>query len=156
MTDWIAALLALAQREDEGEGEIPALSLGLLTAAPAVAGAETETAAEGRLSGTGPWALPSGEPVAGADRTAPAMPGVVQAGLDGLTLARSERSAESLSALGQVYRRAVEAVSPPAAAAPVRWDEGEGDAPSAPLTAEDLDRLFCRDSRRYDGGMNIY
>lgn len=155
MTDWIAALLALAQQEENGGEEVPALSLGLLTAAPA-AGAETEMVAEERLSETGPWALPSGEPMAGTDRTVPAMPEAARAGLDGLTLARPEGSAESPSALNLVYRRAVETLAPPAAAVPARWAETEGDAPSAPLTAEELDRLFCRDSRRYDGGMSIY
>ena len=155
MTDWIAALLALA-REDEGDGEVPTLSLGLLTAAPTIAGAELELAAEEQLPEMGPWALPSGEPKAGADRTATAMPGAARAGLDGLTPARPEGSAESPSALNLVYRRAVETLAPPAAAVPARWAETEGDAPSAPLTAEELDRLFCRDSRRYDGGMSIY
>ncbi len=156
MTDWIAALLALAQQEEDGGEEVPALSLGLLTAAPAAAGAETEMAAEERLSETGPWALPSGEPMAGADRTAPAMPEAAQRPAPGMALSGLRRSAEDLSALGRVYRRAVETLSPAAASAPVRWAETEGDVPSAPLTAEDLDRQFCRDSRRYDGGMSIY
>ena len=156
MTDWIAALLALAQQEDEGDGEIPALSLEVLTSAPAAAGAEMERAAEELRSGTGPWALPIGEPMAGADRTAPAMPGAVQAELTGLSAAAPERRAEGLSALGRVYRQAVEALAPPAAAAPIRWAETEGETDSAPMTAESFDRLFCRDSRRYDGGMSIY
>lgn len=155
MTDWIAALLALAQQEEDGGEEVPALSLGLLTAAPA-AGAETEMAAEERLSETGPWALPSGEPMAGADRTAPAMPGAVQRLAPGMALPGQRQSAEALSAMGQVYRRAVEAVSPAAMTASARqWPTAENTA-DEPLTAEDFDRLICRDSRRYDGGMSIY
>lgn len=155
MTDWIAALLALVQQEEDGGEEVPALSLGLLTAAPA-AGAETEMAAEERLSETGPWALPSGEPMAGADRTAPAMPGAVQRLAPGMALPGQRQSAEALSAMGQVYRRAVEAVSPAAMTASARqWPTAENTA-DEPLTAEDFDRLICRDSRRYDGGMSIY
>ncbi len=155
MTDWIAALLALA-REDEGDGEVPALSLGLLTTAPTIAGAELELAAEEQLPEMGPWALPSGEPMAGADRTALAMPGAVQRLAAGMALPGQRQSAEALSAMGQVYRRAVEAVSPAAMTASARqWPTAENTA-DEPLTAEDFDRLICRDSRRYDGGMSIY
>ena len=147
MTDWIAALLALA-REDEGDGEVPTLSLGLLTAAPTIAGAELELAAEEQLPEMGP--------MAGADRTALAMPGAVQRLATGMALPGQRQSAEALSAMGRVYRRAVEAVSPAAMTASARqWPTAENTA-DEPLTAEDFDRLICRDSRRYDGGMSIY
>ena len=84
------------------------------------------------------------------------MPGAVQRLATGMALPGQRQSAEALSAMGQVYRRAVEAVSPAAMTASARqWPTAENTA-DEPLTAEDFDRLICRDSRRYDGGMSIY
>lgn len=182
MTDWLEELLALAGEADE-QGE-PLRLLTRMGAAPVPVSASQNAAVEEQDLRTGllrenGMAPPRGDRtaetgIAGAEVGARREGGTVlpdpeknldlswlfQGGAEtvGAALNMGRTGREPLSGLEGLYRRATETALAPAAvpAAPTGQSVLREEAPAAGLTAEELDRAVRRDSRRYDGAMNIY
>ena len=76
---------------------------------------------------------------------------------DGPAVEKSLPGGQIFSGVERLYRRMAEAVvvSPVSAAAP-GGNREEPTGETGGLTVRELDRAVRRDSRRYDGGMNIY
>lgn len=140
MIDWLEEVLRAA-----GSGEEQSLLPELLGQGGTVLPARDAAAPEVMMSLAGQ----SGDPLllpqqgAGNEGTFPSAEKVWQ----------GERSV-----INSLYRRTVEALrehrTVERSGAPVTLPEGQ--AVNAGLTARELDRAVRRDSRRYDGGMNIY
>ena len=76
--------------------------------------------------------------------------------LDGATVGKALPGGQA-SGVERLYRRMAEAVAvSPVSAAAHGVIREEQTAEAAGLTVRELDRAVRRDSRRYDGGMNIY
>lgn len=76
--------------------------------------------------------------------------------LDGATVGKALPGGQA-SGVERLYRRMAEAVAvSPISAAAHGVIREEQTAEAAGLTVRELDRAVRRDSRRYDGGMNIY
>lgn len=152
MTNWIELLLVRAVRGTGAEEEAPAvaLTLRLLSCRPAAQSGEalTDSAVAERWDPMGGDAAARPE-VAGLSIEAP------RPAPEGLTAAAGDREQENAAALLRLYRR-VRAETEPVRPASVREVVRAEEQPAAAaLTAEAFDRLICRDSRRYDGGMTI-
>lgn len=153
MTNWIELLLERAERGADPGEELPAVDLTrrLLSGRPAAMRDEDE---ELIASGTEEFREPPGgvelvrteepRPFAGAQNLSE----------DDLTAA-PYGSGRGNAALLRLYRR-VQAETERSSPVSVRTVVHPEERPAAaPLTAEGFDRLICRDSRRYDGGMTI-
>lgn len=92
-----------------------------------------------------------------ASRNLPSVFGKWTEDPDGTVVGKALPGGQIFSGVERLYRRMAEAVavSPVSAAAHGVFRE-EQTAEAAGLTVRELDRAVRRDSRRYDGGMNIY